>query len=188
MRDVSTAKSIITGNSILIKFSTKYALTDCQFKTLKEDTLVKATYRRLVRLRPFISKRQMVKNSYTEYLRYKFKVEDYELKRKLILSKDELKPLDIRVSLKQSFHFVLKAISVLDVYEKSVKAECTTCRRVLKNILTADYHKNRSIHRSAKLYQYYKKNFGFINDKQKIGLGQFEENLLRLNETLGTRL
>ncbi|CAI4628320.1 CFF_collapsed_G0035660.mRNA.1.CDS.1 [Saccharomyces cerevisiae] len=92
---ITTAKAIITPDYTLIKSHSKYQLPS-RFQKLDADspersTVVKLFYRRFMRLKPFISNVKMVKDTYRDYVRYKFMKENYELKRYLVFNPDGLR-------------------------------------------------------------------------------------------------
>lgn len=181
-------KSIVTGTKTLIKASSSFILSKAEVETLSHNELVRSYYRRFFRLRPFVSNRKMVKDTYTEYLRYKFRVENYELKRTKFLKENELQSYGHDESMKKSLEFVLKGVSTKSLDSEGLSDDQNICRKILKNLLTVEYHKERLMSRSAKYYQFYRKEFSQLTDEENISLKHFEENMIRLNETLGTRL
>ncbi|QEU63081.1 Irc19 [Kluyveromyces lactis] len=185
---IKSRKSIVTATNVCINSSSKFYLTEEQIQSLGDKEFLTASYRRFLRMRQFISKRQMVKESYTTYLRYKFKIEDFELKRSKLLSVSGMSTMDFRSSVQKSLRFLIKAFSTSDSYSRDMVDDSHKCKKIIKNLLTVDYHRNKIINRSSNMYQYYRKDFTFFTDGQNIGLKQFEENLMRLNECLGTRL
>lgn len=181
-------KSIVTGTKTLIKASSSFILSTGEVETLSHEALVRSYYRRFFRLRPFISSRKMVRDTYTEYLRYKFRAENYELKRTKFLKENELQSYGHDETMKKSLEFVLKGVSTKALGTEDLSVDQSICRKILKNLLTVEYHKERLMNRSPKYYQFYRKEFSQLTDEKNVSLKHFEENMIRLNETLGTRL
>lgn len=188
MVQISSNKAVVTATNILIKITPKYYITQEQINKLDDLSFIKASYRRFLRLRPFVSKRQTIKHSYTIYLRYKFRVENYESKRRECLSESEFTDIDFRSSVQRSLQMMIKAFSNTNGFSRSMEKDTHMCRRIVKNILTVDYHKTRLIRNSGKMYKYYRKDLKYLTDDQHIGIRQFEENLIRFNECFGTML
>ncbi|CAI4034910.1 hypothetical protein SMKI_12G0460 [Saccharomyces mikatae IFO 1815] len=164
---ITTAKAIINSEYTLIKSHSKYKLP-VYFSKLDADltegriTVVKLFYRRFMRLKPFISNVKMVKDTYRDYLRYKFVKENYELKRYLAFypdsmrSETELELLsDIKCNekvlpmdeMQKTLDFVLKSCSYLPETKHQkwdIARDNTYCRQILKNLLTMQYEKYRS--------------------------------------------
>lgn len=193
---------MINGNYTLIKNHSRYLLpkeiTD-RYASLPDEILVKAMYRRFMRLRPFISCRKMVRDTYTDYMRYKFKVEDYDLKRSLVF--DEPSSADLKEQLWNSLKFVTKSVSYLPETPKvkrDLARDNTSCRQILKNLLTMEYEKQSQINRNIKTrgksnpYLDLKLRFNHIREPNASAssrsFAEFDINLLYLNEMLHTRL
>lgn len=199
---IFTNKALSNGNYTLIKSHSKFLVPKeigDRCASLQNEIWIKIIYRRFMRLRPFVSCRKMVRDTYTDYLRYKFKSEDYELKRSLIF-KDTQKP-SVKDQLWNSLKFVTKAVSYLpetDTVKWDLARDNTTCRQILKNLLTMEYQKNAEIHRASKgkkklnLYSEYKLRFNHIRNPDSTpsfrAFGEFDRSLLYLNEMLQTRL
>ncbi|CCD24801.1 Irc19p NDAI_0D04880 [Naumovozyma dairenensis CBS 421] len=166
-------KTIVTKNAItnsiysLIRDKTKYLLwTDVKqiintynnekTKDKVKRDILKRLYRRFIRVNVFVSNTKMVKDTYKDYVRYKFIKEDYHLKESIISSLDNPKsiasdsiPSEIETIVK-SFEFVIKAISYIP--EDSSKGctydiarDNTICRQILKNILTIEHEKMKQL-------------------------------------------
>ncbi|CAI1563008.1 hypothetical protein SEUBUCD646_0L00360 [Saccharomyces eubayanus] len=224
---ITTAKAIINSEYTLIKSHSKYKLPTHFEKldagsTKGRTTVVKIFYRRFVRLKPFVSNVKMVRQTYSDYLRYKFTKEDYELKRYLVFNPNGLQsktspepmgntkggekvmPME---EVQKTLQFILKSCSYLPETKEqkwSIARDNTYCRQILKNILTMQYEKYRSVlnrgvghdeldvkfsHLRTKSSPPTKLNKG---DKKKIPVfkifSDFDTTLVHLNESLGTRL
>ncbi|CAD6634899.1 XXYS1_4_G0038540.mRNA.1.CDS.1 [Saccharomyces cerevisiae] len=223
---ITTAKAIITPDYTLIKAHSKYQLPSC-FRKLDADspertTVVKLFYRRFMRLKPFISNVKMVKDTYRDYVRYKFMKENYELKRYLVFNPDDLRSkikLELLSNTKcherilpvtemqRTLEFVLKSCSYLPetkVQKWDIARDNTYCRQILKNLLTMQYEKYRSILHRGIGHDELDVKFSHLKttsspltklnktEKKKIPLfkvfSDFDTTLIYLNETLGTRL
>ncbi|QHS74716.1 Irc19p [Saccharomyces paradoxus] len=224
---ITTAKAIITSEYTLIKSHSKYKLP-ATFEKLDADlperrsTVVKLFYRRFMRLKPFVSNVKMVKETYGDYLRYKFIKENYELKRYLVFNPDALRSktkLELLSNTKcsdkvlpvtemqRTLEFVLKGCSYLPetkVQKWDIARDNTYCRQILKNLLTTQYEKYRSILQRGIGHDELDVKFSHLkttsspltklnkSDKKKIPLfkvfSDFDTTLIYLNETLGTRL
>ncbi|CDO94136.1 unnamed protein product [Kluyveromyces dobzhanskii CBS 2104] len=185
---IESKRAAITSSKIFINASHNFYISQEQVQTLGDKEFLSASYRRFFRMKQFVSKRQMVKDSYATYLRYKFKIEDYELKRKKVLPDCHSSATDFRTAVRNSLQFMIRAFSFGDEYTAEMVTDSYKCKKILKNLLTVDYHRNRLINRSSKMYAYYRRDFKFLSDDRNYGLRQYEENLMRLNESLGTRL
>ncbi|CAI4045867.1 hypothetical protein N7582_003670 [Saccharomyces uvarum] len=164
---ITTAKAIINSEYTLIKSHSKYKLP-VHFEKLDagspegRTTVVKVFYRRFMRLKPFVSNVRMVRDTYSDYLRYKFTKEDYELKRYLVLnpkglqSKTSPEPMGNTKSgekvipteeMQKTLEFILKSCSYLPETKDQkwdIARDNTFCRQILKNLLTMQYEKYRS--------------------------------------------
>ncbi|CAI4639054.1 ALI_HP2_G0034010.mRNA.1.CDS.1 [Saccharomyces cerevisiae] len=223
---ITTAKATITPDYTLIKSHSKYQLPS-RFQKLDADspersTVVKLFYRRFMRLKPFISNVKMVKDTYRDYVRYKFMKENYELKRYLVFNPDGLRSkinLELLSNTKccerilpvtemqRTLEFVLKSCSYLPetkVQKWDIARDNTYCRQILKNLLTMQYEKYRSILHRGIGHDELDVKFSHLKttsspltklnktEKKKIPLfkvfSDFDTTLIYLNETLGTRL
>ncbi|KAL3231771.1 Increased recombination centers protein 19 [Nakaseomyces bracarensis] len=215
---ITTKNAIINSQYTFIKNKEPYRLTRAASRSLDDAEFLRATFRRFMRLRPFVSNRAMVRETYTDYVHYKYRDEKYILKRSLVL--DEHKPIDAtedfsRIEILNTLDFVFKA-SCFIPEGPSVKYQSardnTMCRQILKNILTAEYEKGKNIRKLpiSPQYTFRKKlehlkysndyieeTMGKINEKGKLKAdsmikqylyGEFDRNLILLNELIKTRL
>ncbi|GAV55515.1 hypothetical protein ZYGR_0AV01470 [Zygosaccharomyces rouxii] len=199
-RTILTPNALINSTHTLIKSSEKYFLPTSEVADL--PSFVRMAYRRLFRLQPFVSNRKMVRSTYGEYLRYKFKKEDYETKRSIVVGDTPKAPL--REEIRNSVIFVIKAVSHLPETKESklaIARDNTTCRQILKNLLTMEYEKQSLIAKyrppakrkdTMTPYQIYRKNFMHMQELNKSAqyrvFGEFDICTIYLNETLDTRL
>ena len=198
-RTISTANAVINSEYTLIKNRAKYfPSTSVQDDhSLHESTMLRIFYRRFMRLRPFVSNRRMVRDTYTDYLRYKFKVENYELKRSIIFSEPPL--VSFREELWNSLAFIIKAVSYLPETKQKkwgLARDNTMCRQVFKNLLTLEFEKQSKILRKGQgkdnPYADYRLEFNHIRNPDaspafKV-FGEYDICLLYLNRMLRTRL
>ena len=116
-----------------------------------------------MRLKPFISNVKMVKDTYRDYVRYKFMKENYELKRYLVFNPDGLRS-KIKLELLSNTKCCERILPVTEyaknlgicseelfilaetkVQKWDIARDNTYCRQILKNLLTMQYEKYRSI-------------------------------------------
>lgn len=199
-RTVITRNALINSTLTLVKYSEKYFLPTLETPDL--SSLIRMAYRRLFRLKPFISNRKMVRTTYEEYLRYKFKKEDYETKRAIVMGDTPKAPLQEEI--RNSVMFVVKAVSHLPETKESkfaIARDNTTCRQILKNILTMEYEKQSLMARyqpptkrkdTVSPYHIFRKDFTHMRKLNKSAqyrvLGEFDICTIYLNEMLRTRL
>lgn len=198
-RTIVTRNAIINGAFSLIKKNAKYLLSEEFLKdgSTDENTLIRTTYRRFFRLRQFISNRKMVRDTYTDYIRYKFKLENYPLKRSLIFN--VANDVSLRDELWNSLIFVTKATCYLPENKDqkwNLARDNTMCRQILKNILTMEFGKQSLIinnrNRKSNPYKDYRLTFDHIRYPHKTPnfkvIEEFDRCILYLNEMLHTRL
>lgn len=198
-RTITTPKAVINGEYTLLKNHARYLppKEDLDDGALHESTVLRIYYRRFMRLRPFVSNRQMVRDTYTDYLRYKFKIENYELKRSIIFSEPSLTCLEDE--LRNSLMFVTKAVCYLpETKQKKWKLarDNTMCRQVLKNLLTMEFEKQSEIlKKNSKVenpYAEFRLKYSHIRNPDATPafkvIGEFDICLLYLNRMLSTRL
>lgn len=203
---IETVNALINDNYALIRNVAKYMLND---KGLTNAEFLRASYRRFIRLRPFVSNRSMVKDTYTDYIRYKYRYEDYP-KRMAMIGVQCDNQLN-RSQVKNSLSFVAKACSFIDE-SKGTKFEVardnTMCRQILKNLLTVHYektsHTNEKRTPLRHIFQYSFEHMKDINKstnsqsyskpaspKSSLILdlyGEFDRDILLLNNLLNMRL
>ncbi|KAH3901588.1 Irc19p SCDLUD_001351 [Saccharomycodes ludwigii] len=180
--------------------------------------ILRIYYRRFIRLKPFISKRKMIKTGYVDYIKFKFKYENYDLKRKYVLPQVKHPTLTPKLFLERltnSYSFIYKTCVYLDPLrtvkdgEHSMLKDNLYCKRVLKNILTTEFMKNSLIKKSpSEFYPIFRKHFNYLQqdngitenstDKKKLqeikkslkytNIAEFDFCLILLNEQLNTML
>lgn len=199
-RTVVTSNAIVNNIHALIKTSEKYLLPQSDF--IGSRSLIKPVYRRLFRLQPFISNRKMVKETYREYLRYKFRHENYAVKRSIVVS--DTPSASLEEELINSLLFITKSVCHLPEskgHKLSIARDNTTCRQVLKNLLSVEYEKQSLIAKhkpsikhkeSMNPYQIYRTEFMHMRSPNQSAqfrvLGEFDTCMIYMNETLHTRL
>lgn len=185
-----TGKSIITQKYSLFLNTSRYIPHIDQLQCLNDKQYIKVIYRRFFRLKPFISQRLMVRETYRNYIRYKFRKEDYAFKRTLVINS----PVNIseRDQMINTLTFVLKAVSFMEGENCPEMVDNLFCRKILKNILTLEYYKERLEWRSPGNLAEIRKNFKYLSSKEPelkwTSLMHVDRLLIYLNETLGTRL
>ncbi|SCW01096.1 LAFE_0D04984g1_1 [Lachancea fermentati] len=200
---VITENAIINSRHTLILNHQKFLLPVNFINEYPRKDVLKMSYRRFMRLKPFISQRLMVRNTYTEYLRYKYKRENYLEKRMATgIATGDLQSCDLK-QVVNSLRFVLKAVTHHELSTTKKPGhhhENDICRRILKNILTMEYEKQRLIHKDPAIYyQLFRKTYEYLQpfkngDKvnpiflKLFSIREFDRCLVCLNETLDTRL
>ncbi|QLG73467.1 hypothetical protein HG535_0E05510 [Zygotorulaspora mrakii] len=197
---ISTNNAVVTGTYALIKRHSKVFLPQelVDDVSVDEAKIVQMTYRRFMRLRPFISRRKMVRDTYTAYLRYKFKKENYALKRSMVVM--EPQRCCIRKELWNSLMFFTKSVIYLPeskTCKYEISRDNTACRQILKNMLTMEFQKESIIYgsrlRDNKLYLNLRESFQYVKCEQHSNpnlmiIGEFDRYIIYLNELLHTRL
>ena len=162
----------------------------------------------------------MVRDTYMDYIRYKFIKEDYSLKRSLVLKDeggDTLHPQYPLKSTLKTLDFVTKAVSFIPErkgMKLCIARDNTICRQIMKNLLTIEYFKEevsrwQKTKRETTAYIDYRLKFNHLKifdcendesskkeckktkDKRLIKLrviGEFDRNIIFMNDMLGTRL
>ena len=148
-----------------------------------------------MRLKPFISRRAMIKDTYVEYLRYKFKYEDYPLKRALVMgyksSYNNNNNLKITVN---TLAFFVRAYCQIG---KTEDTNGLMARRIIKNLLSVqfsifDNNKTSTLFNDLKMefkhLQQTRKSKDKVNYCKWEDLKQFDKCLVYLNKSLGIQL
>lgn len=149
---IETAGAIVNQNFTLIKNHGKYLVADTvlsrYLQDRKHDTeFVKLLYRRFVRLAPFVSNLRVGRETYIDYVKYKFKYEDYELKRKLVLGEGSYCDSCDHWKLEtlNTLKFIIRAVSYVEggskTKSKRVANESRIARIILRNLLTVEHDK-----------------------------------------------
>lgn len=194
---IETKNAISTGTRVLVKNIDKFIVSDKCTKDFTDHALITFYYRRFTRLRPYISQRQMIRDTYMNYIKYKFKYEDYEKKRHLILGdKITSNQLNLKEQLSRTYNFLFTAVSHIEKDNVSINKDILMAKQIFKNILTVEYFKTENNEKvnNDDYYQYRmafrqlgKKNTNNDNNKDT-SIGEFDKVVTYLNETLGTRL
>lgn len=218
---IRTKNAIINDHYTLLKPQQKYfplALTQYN-PDIESDRqqYAKMVFRRLCRLKPLVSSRYMVKRTYIDYIRFKFRQEDYDIKRKRVLGESVVSDTNLQrlVRMQNSLIFVIKAVSYItetEVQKFDLARDNTVCRQILKNILTMEYQKHyfvnkyRGASRAIPFQSFYldysyikkqgltkkiekKRSKRLKNEEETFSvIGQFDSQLILLNEMLMTIL
>ncbi|SCU93449.1 LADA_0G03158g1_1 [Lachancea dasiensis] len=197
---ITTKNAIITSQKTLLLKHAKFFPPHNMINECAHDEVIRMCYRRFMRIKPLVSQRQMIQTTYVQYLRYKFRTEDYEEKLKasgITLPKTSF---DDSSQVYRSLLFCLKAVSTVKKGfsgEKDASAEIRRARNILKNILTVEFEKSALIAKnSGQNFTVLRKSFSYLrpsvenaaNVSQFAPLRDFDRCLLALNITLGTRL
>ncbi|SCU96075.1 LAMI_0F05116g1_1 [Lachancea mirantina] len=202
---ITTKKAIITSEYTLVTQHGKYFPPQNLLNEYPQKDVTRILYRRFVRLKPFVSRRQMVRDTYVGYIRYKFRNEDYEKRRiasglKFAEKSENLSQLSQRAL--ATLEFVLKAISHVKKsdLDTSHGVEISMCRKILKNLLTIEHDKRLLIQHNPKFfYPVLRQEFSYFGNHALVkkplhvvarlrDLREYDACLLKLNETLGTML
>ncbi|AMD21895.1 HFR040Wp [Eremothecium sinecaudum] len=188
---VKTNKAIITSQYALYKNAGPYLLPN-DFNEIPQNLQIKILYRRFFRLRPFVSTKEMIQSSYTNYIRNKFR-ENYALKRKIALGIDEPPSIDKDInSGVKTLAFVTKAVSLVDTKNNNgILEDNAICHKLLKNILSVEYHRSVQF-KLPREYQILRISYEYLNSNFKRleykSLRNNDISIIQLNELLGTRL
>ncbi|CEP60555.1 Irc19p LALA0_S01e13608g [Lachancea lanzarotensis] len=197
---VTTRNAIVTSEKALLLNHSRYLPPANLVNEYPERDALRMCYRRFIRLTPLVSQRQMVRTTYVQYLRYKFRSEDYA--RKVSASAVSLPPhkRSILDEVEKSLLFCTKAVS--DVKKRVIDEEKTsrdirTAKSILKNVLTVEFEKMELISKDpAQNHELFRKSFSYLSpsssssalDLRFSSFKHFDECLILLNEKLGTRL
>ncbi|AAS53558.1 AFR187Cp [Eremothecium gossypii ATCC 10895] len=187
-----TSKAIITSNYTLLTDKTPYLLPVCFNESCRAEQ-VRMLYRRFFRLRPLVAQRAMIKESYTNYIRVKFS-EDYALKRRQALPQNTCPVLDAIEAGRRSLTFILKAVSEIEDADSNPELAYDNyiCRKILKNVLTLEYQRERLEFKNPKRKQILRQNYEYLDakyhDPKYTSLRNADVSIIHFNETLGTRL
>lgn len=192
---IETKNAIINSNQTLTKNIANFLLPYSLTRKVADRGVIFAYYRRFMRLRRYISQREMIQNTYVGYVKYKFKYEDYEKRRDLVLSNPKPLGNDWKQRLQNTYHFTLNAASYIEQEDSSLASDILIARQIMKNVLTHEYSK---IEKDQKLgsTEYYDYRIAFkqhdpesVSKNVKVqAIGEFDKNVVYLNEILGTQL
>lgn len=195
---IETKNAISTGSRILVKNIDKLVVSKNSTSNCTDHAFITFYYRRFVRLRPFISQRQMIQETYMNYIKYKFKYEDYEERRRLVLGEKMTgKQISVREQLSRTYNFLFTAVSHIENDNVTLNKDISMAKQVFKNILTIEYFKAESNEKIGNddYYQYRivfrqlrGNNRTNNNNNKDSAIGEFDKVVTYLNETLGTRL
>ncbi|CCH58637.1 hypothetical protein TBLA_0A08480 [Henningerozyma blattae CBS 6284] len=215
---IKTKNAIINDEYTFIKPHSKYFPLQISTyigtdKQSNDSKFLLMIFRRLCRLKPFISDRKMVKDTYSQYIHYKFTKENYQLKRSKVLPQQQCRNPDSQYlpyeSIYNSLTFVLKAVSAQpEGKDKNLELarDNLMCKQILKNLLSIEFDKHtvvkqcRGVSRSVPYQSLYSNYDYLVLDKAKYNkklsrdtftnsvIGIFDRNLILLNEMIDTRL
>lgn len=209
---IETARAIIKDDIQVVKHIKKYTLPKSILdpnNIINHETYIKMTYRRFMRLKPLISKREMVRDTYSSYIRCKYRYEPVGLKMSLICANEpSVSRSELRQQIYNSLQFILQAVTYNEAkLSNSIKGNITVAKQILKNLLTVEYEKLKDD--SEKKWQYRGNKFTNSNvidfnieynhlksssklSKEKenkyAAIRSFDECLIYLNKTLNTNL
>ncbi|SMN22949.1 similar to Saccharomyces cerevisiae YLL033W IRC19 Putative protein of unknown function [Maudiozyma saulgeensis] len=192
---IETKSAISTGNRLFIKNIARFLLPHPDLNACNDIQYILIHYRRFVRLKKFISQRQMIQNTYIDYIKYKFKYENYEKRRSLVLGKDADSQIDWKTQIAQTYNFIMTAVSHVEGQTTDIDRDILMSKQILKNILTLEYFKieNNEKVSNSDFYDY-RVRFKQLEDNEDqrqtrdIDFGEFDKIVMYLNETIGTRL
>ena len=155
---IETAGAIVNQNFTLIKNHAKYLVPDTALSRYLQskghDTeFLKLLYRRFIRLAPFVSNLRVARETYIDYVKYKFKYEDYELKRRLVLGEgSRIRPVagcgscdHWKFEALNTLDFIIRAVSYVEGEGRNRNRreadESRIARLILRNLLTVEYDK-----------------------------------------------
>lgn len=195
---IETKNAISTGSRVLVKNIDRLIVSKNSTTNCTDHAFITFYYRRFVRLRPFISQRQMIRDTYMNYIKYKFKYEDYEGKRCLALGESMTRQrINLKEQLGRTYNFLFTAVSHIEEDNATLNKDILMAKQIFKNILTVEYFKTESNEKAGNddYYQYRvvfrqlrESNTFNDNNNKDIPIGEFDKVVTYLNETLGTRL
>lgn len=161
-----------------------------------ESLFVRASYKRFVKLRKFVFPDRMgLQDTYLDYIRYKYRFEDYPMKRQLVLG-DTAKQ-DWRQQVFNTLDFILQ--SVMFSGKQDEKATIKLANQIMKNVLNVHFNilmlnaKPRSKKQKSNAQVRYREEFVHLqalNEQtaQDKVFAQFDQCVVLFNEEHGTRL
>lgn len=211
---IETAKAIIRNDVQIMKFGSQFTLPrtilDPNQTTVDHKTFIKMTYRRFIRLKPLVSRRAMVRDTYLGYIRCKYRYEPLGLKKKLICPKHTLEDsgFELRQQIYNSLQFILQSVTFDEnIPSKLIREDIKLSRQIVKNLLTVEYEKlkddaqnkwnyKKGIMQNTNIIDYnvecnhLKPNDKLKRDKEVkyAAIKSFDECLVYLNKTLKTLL
>lgn len=211
-RVIETSKAIIKDNVQILKHIEKFTLPRSILdsnSTIEYGTFIKVTYRRFMRLQPLVSRRVMVRDTYTNYIRCKYRYEPVGLKRSLTLDESSISQSELKEQIYNSLQFIVQAVTYSEnISSVTLRRDITLARQILKNLLTVEYEKLKGD--SEKKWQYKENqptnsnvidfniefnhlkpfNSKLPKDKENkfVAIRSFDECLIYLNKTLKTIL
>lgn len=195
-RVIETKNAIATGNSLLVKGVHKFLLPRAILNDNSDRELVLLLYRRFMRLKGFVSQRQMIQTTYVNYVKYKFKYEDYDKKRSLVMKEPPMLTHDWKVQAFRTYNLIALAISHVENNTIEQKQDIVVAKQILKNILTMEYFKVERNEKEGNT-DYHDHRIAFTQltgenthpkNAKLATIAEFEKVLIMLNETLGIRL
>lgn len=184
---ISTPGSVTANGITLLTQSIKYTLPR---DTIYTPQFLLWSYRRFIRLRPLVSRRGMVRDTYVRYVSNKYRYEPVGVRRGLILGRRRGDDYDLPVRTYNSLQFILQGVSG-DYKDEDVQL----ARNILKNILTIEYEKLDGKGSGGNLVDYnieFRHLTGGCAGKRSLvkdkAVESFDELLTYLNETLKTNL
>lgn len=173
-KTIETARAIIKNDIQLLKCSQKFMipksicdLNEKNNNNIDHNGFLRMSYRRFMRLRPLVSQRAMVRDTYVNYIRCKYRYEPPYLKSEFVLPENtKVRPLlndDDKFQLRQkiytSLQFILQAVTLEEISsdrQENNSKDILLAKQILKNILTVEYEKLKGD--SERKWQYKKNN------------------------------
>lgn len=164
-KTIETARAIIRSDVQLLKCHQKFMIpkaicepSENTYYDVDEKCFLRMTYRRFMRLRPLVSQRAMVRDTYANYIRCKYRYEPLYLKSQLILCKDtnatssvdmkydtkDTDKFNLRLKIYTTLQFILQAVTFEECNvskEDNYSKDILLAKQILKNILTVEYEK-----------------------------------------------
>ncbi|CUS22999.1 LAQU0S07e05028g1_1 [Lachancea quebecensis] len=197
---ITTKKAIITSKSALILNHDKFLPPTNIINEYPHDDVLRMCYRRHMRLKPFISQRSMIQTTYVDYVRYKYKNEDYPKKCRTSGMGHDLPVNSVLQQAELSLRFCLQAVMYVKKGvpdESSVSREIRLSRNMLKNILAIEHEKAKLIAQNPRQnYPILRETFSYISPtahKSSLllrfnALREFDMCLIGFNMCMGTKL
>ncbi|CCK70370.1 Irc19p KNAG_0E01020 [Huiozyma naganishii CBS 8797] len=187
---INTTKAVISSVQTVLKQPGRFILS-CDVSEQSDAEFIRSSYRRFMRLRPLVSQRLNVKHVYTNYIAYKYRYEDYEAKRALVLTNRHLLKHDWRLVVANSLKFVIQSVD-----ETHNNQDVAMAHRIFKSILSWQYQLRRSWKSPGEAYTAYMLSFKHLRTisstneltEKEVTLRLFDQCVVFLNETLKTRL
>lgn len=134
---LTTNKASIFKNFTLLKNAKPFTLP-ANISEYSDSLFIRVTFKRFIKLKSFVSEKKYLQATYMNYIRYKYRIEDYTKKKQLILGEDHLVEHSWRQEIINSFNFIMQGFMVSEDERERTNIKLTG--RIVKNLLNVHYN------------------------------------------------